>query len=166
MKAGSLRGEKINFDTQKIKYWKVKNCSHDGSFWKWFLFWKHSLYKKRDLCKRDGGYEASGSRPVFHLETAKVSFFGGGVLAYGGRTPLALSPPLLSQRDAFAIPRGSSLDHFFSNLLASILGHGGWGGVWKEGVVCFKAMSHFKVLVFLETDSFLLRFPERSFAKP
>ena len=30
----------------------------------------------------------------------------------------------------------------------------------REGYVCLKAVSHFGVLVFLETDFLLLRFPE------
>lgn len=164
MKAGSSRREKINFDTQKVKDWEVKNCSHDGSFWKWFLFWEHSLYKKRDLCKWDRGYEASGSRPVFHLEPAKVSFWGGGSPHMGAGLLLPFHPlycpsemPLLLQG---VLPWAISFLICWHPFWAMVV-----GGGWKEGVVCFKAMSHFKVLVFLETDFFLLRFPERNFAK-
>lgn len=39
------------------------------------------------------------------------------------------------------------------------------GGQGGEAVVFLKVLSHFGVLVSLETDFLLLRFPERSFAK-
>lgn len=77
MKADNSRREKINSDTQKIKYWKVKTCLHDGGVWKWFLFWEHGLCKKQDLCKWDRGYQARGSCPGLYLEPTKVSLLGG-----------------------------------------------------------------------------------------
>lgn len=39
-----------------------------------------------------------------------------------------------------------------------------WQG-WQWRVCCFKPVSHFRVLVLLETDFLLLRFSERPFAK-
>lgn len=102
---------------------------------------------------------------VLPLELAKVSFCG-------GPTTFPVSGSSRHRTPSLALTLQTCLccskEFFLGLLFFLIFWHPFWAmmvGGWREGVIFFKAMSHFRVLVFLETDSLLLRFPERSFAK-
>lgn len=128
--------EKISFGTWKITFWNVKNFLHGDSFWQWFLFWDHGHYKKQDLYtfKWDQSYQANRSCPGLWLWLKQTCAFVGAHHLHWALVPLPISPPLLSWLSwhALAIPKSSV--YFFSNLLASILGHCGWG---MEGGCCW-----------------------------
>lgn len=123
----SRRGK--NLDTQKMKNWKVKNCLHVVSFWKWLLFWEQGLCEKQDLYTWDQGYQATGPQFCAPSGTCK------GELLWGPHhlSCVRVLPPShpLSCPDPTDVPllfQGVlPWTTFFSNFLASILGHDGWG---------------------------------------